>query len=180
MQAYSIQNNTIQYGDTLARFSKLGYMIVPKNPVLLIIDSLQKTDSLTGKPVLAFDTMRIKSKIMEAFQGDSAHFIATDSVQLLAIIFLPSEENYIIRKMTASCAFTEIKSKPCGMTVRRSMAIASSCIKKKEARSRRCLRSCICNRSLYRFDCAGRMNQLSSQKMTLFVQRYGALAACSR
>ncbi len=82
VQIYSLQNNTIQYGDTLARFSKLGYMIVPKNPLLLIIDSSQKRDSLTGKMTLSFDTLRVKSQIMEAYSGDSAHFIATDSVKL--------------------------------------------------------------------------------------------------
>jgi lipopolysaccharide export system protein LptA len=82
VQAFSIQNNTIQYGDTLARFSKLGYLIVPKNPLLLIIDSSQKRDSLTGVVVTVFDTLRIKSVVMEAYQGDSSHFIATDSVKL--------------------------------------------------------------------------------------------------
>jgi lipopolysaccharide export system protein LptA len=82
VQAYSIQNNTIQYGDTLARFSKLGYTIVPKNPLLFIIDSSQKKDSLTGFVPISFDTLRIKSQIMEAYQGDSAHFLATDSVKL--------------------------------------------------------------------------------------------------
>ncbi|MEP7235862.1 MAG: OstA-like protein [Ignavibacteriota bacterium] len=82
VQAYSIANNTIQYGDTLARFSKLGYMIVPVNPLLLIIDSSEKTDSLTGKHSIGFDTLRIRSRIMEAWQGDSAHFLATDSVRL--------------------------------------------------------------------------------------------------
>jgi lipopolysaccharide export system protein LptA len=82
VQAYSIQNNTIQYGDTMARFSKLQYMIVPVNPLLLIIDSSRKQDSLTGLMKLTFDTMRIRSRIMEAYQGDSAHFVATDSVKL--------------------------------------------------------------------------------------------------
>lgn len=82
VQVYSIQNNTIQYGDTLARFSKTGYTIIPKNPLLLIIDSSEKSDSLTGAKVITFDTLKIKSVIMEAFQGDSAHFIATDSVKL--------------------------------------------------------------------------------------------------
>ena len=82
VQVYSIANNTIQYGDTLARFSKTGYTIVPKNPLLIIIDSSQKQDSLTGLPVRVFDTLRIIAKIMEAWQGDSSRFIATDSVRL--------------------------------------------------------------------------------------------------
>ncbi|MEI8134188.1 MAG: OstA-like protein [bacterium] len=83
VQAYSPQNNTIQYGDSLVRFRKTGYTIIPANPLLLIIDSVAKTDSITGIRYMGFDTLRIKSRIMEAFSGDSAHFIATDSVKML-------------------------------------------------------------------------------------------------
>jgi lipopolysaccharide export system protein LptA len=82
VQAYSTQNNTIQFGDTLARFRKTGYSIVPKNPLLFIIDSSEGQDSVTGARKTVFDTLRIKSLVMEAFDGDSSHFIATDSVKL--------------------------------------------------------------------------------------------------
>ncbi|HET9137264.1 MAG TPA: OstA-like protein [Candidatus Kapabacteria bacterium] len=82
VQAYSKANNTIQFGDSLIRDGNTGHTLVPKNPLLFIIDSSHKTDSLTHADTLVFDTLRIKSKTMEAFTGDSAKFIATDSVIL--------------------------------------------------------------------------------------------------
>lgn len=82
VQAYSKANNTIQFGDTLIRNTGTGHTLVPANPLLYIIDSSHKTDSLTHADTVVFDTLRIKSKTMEAFTGDSAKFIATDSVIL--------------------------------------------------------------------------------------------------
>lgn len=172
VQAYSIQNNTIQFGDTLARFSKLGYSIVPKNPLLFIIDSSQKTDSLTGKLVIAFDTLRIKSLVMEAYQGDSAHFIATDSVKLFRSNFSAiggklyySQQDSIMRiygnkKQNMWYDSTEIdgdsivtyqKERKLDHVIAFGHAFATDPYKDSTV--------------------TGRINQLSSQKMTLYVAK---------
>lgn len=79
---HSLANNTIIYGDTLARFAKLGYMSVPRNPLLYMIDSSQVHDSVTGQIKTRFDTMFVKSLSMEAYQGDSTRFIARDSARI--------------------------------------------------------------------------------------------------
>jgi lipopolysaccharide export system protein LptA len=70
------------FGDTLARFSATNYSIVPKNPMLLSVDTSRVRDSL-GNEVVQYDTMFVKSRVMEAYQGDSIRFIATDSVRVL-------------------------------------------------------------------------------------------------
>ena len=77
-----IQNMTIIYGDTLARFSIGNYMVFPKRPLLLYIDSSQVRDS-TGKVNTVFDTMFVRADTMRIYQGDSARFVAIDSVRLL-------------------------------------------------------------------------------------------------
>ncbi|MDP4218818.1 MAG: OstA-like protein [Bacteroidota bacterium] len=172
VQAYSIQNNTIQYGDTLARFRKTGYSIVPKNPLLLIIDSSQRRDSLTGKMKLTFDTLRIKSRVMEAFEGDTAHFIATDSVKLARSNFAAiggvlyySRQDSIMRlygnkKQNMWYDSTEIdgdsivmyqKEKKLDHVIAFGHAFATDPYKDTTV--------------------SGRINQLSSQKMTLYVSR---------
>ncbi len=76
-----IQNNTTIFGDTLARFSVGNYLVVPKRPLLLYIDSSQVRDS-TGKVNTVFDTMFVRADTMKLYQGDSARFIAIDSVRL--------------------------------------------------------------------------------------------------
>jgi len=170
VQVFSLQNNTIQYGDTLARFRDSGYMIVPKNPLLVIIDSSQKTDSLTGKQYTGFDTLRIKSKVMEAWQGDSAYFIATDSVKLNRVNFSAigaklyyTQQDGIMRiygnkKQTMWYDSTEIdgdsivmyqKEKKVDHIVAFGHAFATDPYKDTTV--------------------SGRINQLSSQKMTLYV-----------
>ncbi len=170
VQLYSIQNNTIQFGDTLARFSKLGYSIVPKNPLLFIIDSSQKKDSATGLLIAVYDTLRIKSLVMEVFQGDSAHFIATDSVKLFRANFSAiggklyySQRDSMMRlygnnKQSMWYDSTEIdgdsivtyqKEKKLDHVVAFGHAFATDPYKDSTVK--------------------GRVNQLSSQKMTLYI-----------
>ena len=76
-----VQNNTTIYGDTLARFAKGNYLLVPKRPLLLYIDSSQVRDS-TGKVNTKFDTMFVRADTMRIYQGDSARFVAIDSVRV--------------------------------------------------------------------------------------------------
>ncbi|MFI5202466.1 MAG: OstA-like protein [Candidatus Kapaibacterium sp.] len=77
-----VQNNTTIFGDTLARFAKTSYTLVPKRPLLLYIDSSQVRDS-TGKVNTVFDTMFVRADTMKMYQGDSARLVAIDSVRLL-------------------------------------------------------------------------------------------------
>ena len=77
-----VQNNTTIFGDTLARFVKGSYTLVPKRPLLLYIDSSQVRDS-TGKVNTVLDTMFVRADTMKMYQGDSARLIAIDSVRLL-------------------------------------------------------------------------------------------------
>jgi lipopolysaccharide export system protein LptA len=70
------------FGDTLARFTNTNYSIVPRNPLLLSVDTSRSIDSL-GNSVLRYDTMFVKSRVMEAYQGDSIRFTASDSVRVL-------------------------------------------------------------------------------------------------
>jgi lipopolysaccharide export system protein LptA len=80
---HDIQNNTTIFGDTLARFSKNSYTVVPRYPLLLYIDSSQVKDSITRVVNTVYDTMFLHARTMEMYQGDSARFIATDSVRML-------------------------------------------------------------------------------------------------
>ncbi len=77
-----IQNRTTVFGDTLARFAKTRYMIVPKRPLLLYIDSSIVVDS-TGAHIIVFDTMFVRADTMKMYQGDSARLVAIDSVRLM-------------------------------------------------------------------------------------------------
>ena len=77
-----IQNNTTIYGDTITLFANGNYLLVPKRPLLLYIDSSQVRDS-TGKVNTVFDTMFVRADTMKIYQGDSARFIAIDSVRLI-------------------------------------------------------------------------------------------------
>ncbi len=77
-----IQNKTTIFGDTLARFAKMRYMLVPKRPLLLYIDSSQERDS-TGAMRTVFDTMFVRADTMKMYQGDSARLVAIDSVRLI-------------------------------------------------------------------------------------------------
>ncbi len=76
-----VPNNTTIFGDTLARFTAGNYLLVPKHPLMLYIDSSQVRDS-TGKVNTQFDTMFVHADTMKIYQGDSARFIAIDSVRL--------------------------------------------------------------------------------------------------
>ncbi len=78
----SFANNTVIFGDTLARYSRLAYLSVPIHPLLLLIDTSTVYDSLTKSQTLNSDTLFVRAKTMEAFQGDSARFLADDSVKL--------------------------------------------------------------------------------------------------
>jgi len=75
------KNKTTVFGDTLARFSKLQYTLVPKRPLLLYIDSSQVRDT-TGKMVTQFDTMFVHSDTMKMYQGDSARFYAVGNARV--------------------------------------------------------------------------------------------------
>lgn len=77
-----VQNNTTIFGDTLARFTKGNYTLVPKRPLLLYIDSSQVRDS-TGKVNTVLDTMFVRADTMKMYQGDSARLLAVDSVRLI-------------------------------------------------------------------------------------------------
>jgi lipopolysaccharide export system protein LptA len=170
VQAYSIQDNTIQYGDTLARFRKTGYSIVPKNPLLLIIDSSIKKDSLTGIPITVFDTLRIKSRVMEAYEGDSAHFIATDSVKLMrdnfsaigGMLYYARKDSimrlYGYKRQTMWNDSTEIDGDSIVMYQ-----------KEKKLDHVTSFGHAFATDPYTDSTVHGRMNQLSSQKMTLFV-----------
>ncbi|HZK77096.1 MAG TPA: OstA-like protein [Candidatus Kapabacteria bacterium] len=77
-----VQNNTTIFGDTLARFTKGNYTLVPKRPLLLYIDSSQVRDS-DEIVRTKFDTMFVRADTMKMYQGDSARLVAIDSVRLL-------------------------------------------------------------------------------------------------
>jgi len=79
----SLANNTVVFGDTLARFANTAYTVIPRSPLVYIIDTTRSTDSLTGAEKITLDTLFIKARYMEAYQGDSTRFIANDSVSVL-------------------------------------------------------------------------------------------------
>lgn len=76
-------NKVIIAGDTLARFGKRQFVHVPRRPLLKIADSSITTDTVTGDKLVTYDTTYVKSSTMEIYQGDSARFIAIDSVRML-------------------------------------------------------------------------------------------------
>lgn len=78
----SMANNTVIFGDTLARFALRSYISVPVHPLLLMIDTATVIDSASKAPKLTYDTLFIRAGTMEAFQGDSTRFLADDSVKL--------------------------------------------------------------------------------------------------
>jgi lipopolysaccharide export system protein LptA len=80
-------NGTIISGDSLARFGKRNYIHVPRHPLLRIADSSVTYDSLSGRNLTTYDTTFVRSGEMEIFQGDSARFIATDSVRMIRATF---------------------------------------------------------------------------------------------
>ncbi|HYM20179.1 MAG TPA: OstA-like protein [Candidatus Kapabacteria bacterium] len=83
VQAYSIPNRTMQFGDTIIRNTATGHSFVPSRPLLEIIDTTTTFDSIKNENVTTFDTLFIKSRSMEAIPGDSSRFIAIDSVILM-------------------------------------------------------------------------------------------------
>ncbi len=82
----NIPNKTTIFGDTLARFALENYMLVPRNPLLEYLDSTQVRDS-TGKMVTTWDTTFVRSDTMKIYSGDSARFVAIDSVRMLRLGF---------------------------------------------------------------------------------------------
>lgn len=82
----NIPNKTTIFGDTLARFTLLNYMLVPRNPLLELLDSTQVRDS-TGKMVTTWDTTFVRADTMKIVQGDSARFVAIDRVRMLRLGF---------------------------------------------------------------------------------------------
>jgi hypothetical protein len=83
VQAYSIPNRTMQFGDSIIRNTVTGHSFVPSRPLLEIIDTTVTFDSTKNISVTTFDTLFIKSRTMEATPGDSGRFIAIDSVILM-------------------------------------------------------------------------------------------------
>lgn len=84
---FNKKNNTWLLADTLARLRDSGIVNVPRNPMLLILDSTTIVDSLSGASVLRIDTLFIKSLTMTATTGDSSAFFAKDSVKLFRLNF---------------------------------------------------------------------------------------------
>ncbi len=74
-------NSTVIIGDTLARLAKLNYVIAPKEPLLLIIDSTMK-DTL-GTTMAVYDTLFMIADTMEVYAGDSAKFIGKGHVRMI-------------------------------------------------------------------------------------------------
>ncbi len=172
VQVYSIQNNTIQYGDSLARFEKLNYMIVPKNPLLLIIDSSQGTDPTTGRLKTTFDTLRIKSRIMEAYQGgDTAHFIATDSVRLARGNFAAvGKMLYYAQKDSTMRLYGNARQSMWNDSTEIDGDSIVMFQKNKKLDHVLAIGHAFATDPYTDSTVQGRMNQLSSQKMTLFVK----------
>ncbi len=73
VRVVSLENNTTVLGDSLIRFDKTRYSIVPKNPLFVQVDT---TDGV-------IDTLLIKSKVMEAYQDTARRFIATGDVAVV-------------------------------------------------------------------------------------------------
>lgn len=83
----SKSTNSLISGDSLARFGLEERIDVPLNPLLRIADSSVSIDSITGEQVVTYDTTFVRSVTMQIFQGDSARFIATDSVRFMRANF---------------------------------------------------------------------------------------------
>lgn len=85
--SFDKKNNTILYGDTLARMRDSNLIYVPIRPLLLIIDSSRTSDSLSGETIFRTDTLFVISKHMRATTGDSSRFYAIDSVRMYRLNF---------------------------------------------------------------------------------------------
>ncbi len=70
----STENSVTVYGDSLLRFDKIRYTLVPKNPRLVQIDTTSDG---------TIDTLVVISKVMEAYRDPADRFIATDSVVMV-------------------------------------------------------------------------------------------------
>jgi hypothetical protein len=92
-------NSTVILGDTLARLSKLNYVIAPKAPLLLIIDSSMQQDSV-GETVQIFDTLFMIADTMEAYGGDSSKFIGKGHVRMRRADFSGIGEEVVYNRAT--------------------------------------------------------------------------------
>jgi lipopolysaccharide export system protein LptA len=78
----SLKDNLTIFGDHLEDNGQLKYTLINKNPVLMQIDTtITKSD--TSMTIVKFDTLLIKSKVMESFRSGTNIFKATDSVKIL-------------------------------------------------------------------------------------------------
>jgi len=78
----SIKDNLTVFGNHLENDGELMYTLINKSPVLMQIDTtITKSD--TSMTIVTFDTMLIKSKVMESFRSGTSIFKATDSVKIL-------------------------------------------------------------------------------------------------
>ena len=77
----SIKDNLTVFGNHLEDDGQLKYTLINQNPVLMQIDTTITKDSL--RTIVTFDTLLIKSKIMESFRSGTSMFKATDSVKIL-------------------------------------------------------------------------------------------------
>lgn len=92
-------NSTVIVGDTLARLSKLNYVVAPKSPLLMVIDSSLKEDSL-GVVAMAYDTLFMIADTMQAYSGDSAKFIGLGHVRLIRSDFSGIGEELVYNRQT--------------------------------------------------------------------------------
>ena len=77
----SIKDNLTVFGNHLEDDGELKYTLINKNPILMQIDTTITKDSL--RTIITFDTLLIKSKVMESFRSGTSMFKATDSVKIL-------------------------------------------------------------------------------------------------
>ncbi len=101
----NLKNNSEIYGEHLEDYHDRGYSIIDVKPLFIQVDTtyIERDDSTKE---MQFDTLFIKSRIMEAYRDSSQRFFAIDSVSILKSDFASKndltmfyrEENKIITK----------------------------------------------------------------------------------
>jgi lipopolysaccharide export system protein LptA len=74
VRVYNTENNLTVFGDSLIRFERLKYTLVPRHPKMVQVDT-----SSSG----ALDTMLVISHTMETYQDSVPRFIAQGEVQMV-------------------------------------------------------------------------------------------------
>lgn len=90
VRVFSPKNNTTVFGDSLVHFEQEKYTLVPKNPLLMQVDT-------TSSGLV--DTLLIRSDVMEAFQDTARRFIAIANVVMVRsdVSSRSSRATYLIR-----------------------------------------------------------------------------------